>query len=226
MFLILLALLVVPQSSALSELFLPSPSLSPTCSVSNVIDVIQMQCAACVSGTVPVSTTTCGCSNTFIYSDATLSGCMACPSGRVSPKAYSHHVQRLIVAQVASFDRTFCLACPTTINAVTGYCVCGTRQYFRMLPSAALGHQQFNALFLGDTNATGSPAANGVCVDCPVYAYPSSDLSYCQSCPEPTNMVSALVNGVYQCQCMTDRGFERVPVRIFFVLESDVKLTD
>ena len=64
-----------------------------------------------------------------------------------------------------------------------------------------------------DSNSTGM-LTTGICTACPVYAYPSSDLSTCISCPDPLNMIAIQSGAGYTCQCLSGRAFQPVPVSL------------
>jgi hypothetical protein len=96
--------------------------------------------------------------------------------------------------QIRSFDGVSCLTCPSGVTNITlsdtrqtSVCTCPVLSIF-------------------------DPATNA-CAACARGYYPSSDLSVCLSCPDPTNMVASIVSNnppVYSCSCRP--GFATRPV--------------
>jgi meckelin len=131
-----------------------------------------------------------------------LNGCDACPFAQLSLEGQTCSCVPGITSatcssalsisptqslnQTLSFDRTFVVSCPSTqITAENrNICACNTNEYF-----------------LDRNQVSGLPLEVGQCVPCPIFSYPTADLSRCISCPDPVNMISTFSNGVYLCRC-------------------------
>lgn len=169
--------------------------------------------------TPPVLLPQCSSQNFF---DLTLLSCQSCPSNSISASTtcvcnagyiYSDSTLSACSAcssgQTSSFDRLRCLSCPPNSSLITTSstnCICSNFQFLR------------------DVDTNGTLLTTAVCESCPSYAYPSSDLSACISCPDIQNMVSVYSNNKYSCQCQTAKGYQSIPQGGQCVMDSGMAL--
>ncbi|KAI8826205.1 uncharacterized protein EV422DRAFT_157858 [Fimicolochytrium jonesii] len=100
--------------------------------------------------------------------------------------------------QYASADETFCRTCiqPSDPSLSGTQCTCGVGEYL-----------------VDRDAATALPLASATCTPCPIYAYPTRNLTTCIECPQHVmQAVYAADSGTYECVCRGDLGFSETPV--------------